>query len=297
MTTSPTHLKNGRLELAAAACALLQRVLVPLDGSALAERALPYARYLGRLCRSDLILTRVVAAHGHHDDPYESPLEAVMAAETYLERLADSYQAEYAVEYSVPCGDPASEIARVAEKRDARLIVMATGGWGGRRRLTGSVAHALLRCTPLPLLLIPATLERAGWEHGPRHILVALDGSPLAEHALPYAAALAAASHGRLTLERVVEPWPAAPEPARIDQARDYLARQAAPLRWRGLEVAIEVAVGPPAAELVAAAAQSDVVVLTLPSGEELDELLPGSVAESVIQAAVAPVLLVRPQP
>lgn len=300
MATLLTQPTDGP-ELADSGCTLLQRALVPLDGSALAERALPYARYLGHLCRADLILVRVAAARGPHGDPRDAPLEEIAAAETYLERLADSYQADYAVEYSVPCGDPASEIARVAAKRDAKVIVMATHGRGGLRQLLfGSVAHGVIHRTQLPLLLIPARLERTGWESGLRRILVALDGSALAERALPYAAALAAASHARLTLERVVEPplaWPAPlsePELTEVEQARDYLARQAAPLRQLGLDVMIEASVGASAARLTDAAARSDLIVLTTRVRPIIDQLLLGSVAESIVQAAAAPVLIVR---
>src|SRR6266516_4411000 len=210
--------------------AQLKRILVPLDGSELAERALPFARSLAHMVGGDLILARVANGRRPFGDPVEAQIEAAAEAEAYLERLADDRRAGCVAERSLPYGDPATEIARLAGERSADLIVMSTHGRSGlSRALVGSVADTLVRRTALPLLLVRAGLPLDRWEHGLRRILVPLDGSELAEAALPQA------SGARVTLLQVVgppapelQPYEVAGLPeddeALAEQARRYLA-------------------------------------------------------------------------
>jgi nucleotide-binding universal stress UspA family protein len=281
-----------------------KRILVPLDGSELAERALPFARSLAHLVGGNLILARV--ADGRR--PFGDPVEAQIEAEAYLERLADGRQAGCVAERSLPYGDPATEIARLAGERSVDLIVMSTHGRDGLgRALRGSVADTLVRTTQLPLLLVRAGLPLARWEHGLRRILVPLDGSELAEAALPRVAALARASGARVTLLQVV--GPPAPElrPSEVaglpeddealaERARRYLAGAAARLSEQGVGVETEVAFGWPAERIGAAAAEghADLIAMSTHARGGLDRLIVGSVADQVLRRAEVPVLLVR---
>jgi nucleotide-binding universal stress UspA family protein len=285
-----------------------RRILVPLDGSELAERALPFARSLAHLVGGNLILARVADGRRPFGDPVGAQIKAAAEAEAYLERLADGQRAGYVAERSLPYGDPATEIAKLAGERSADLIVMSTHGRSGLgRALLGSVADTLVRRTALPLLLVRAGLPLDRWEHGLRRILVPLDGSELAEAALPRVAALAQASGARVTLLQVVgpptpelQPYEVAVLPeddeALAEQARRYLAGAAARLSERGVGVESEVAFGWPAERIGAAAAEhhADLIAMSTHGRGGLDRLIVGSVADRVLRRAEVPVLLVR---
>ncbi|HEV8585846.1 MAG TPA: universal stress protein [Methylomirabilota bacterium] len=132
-------------------------VLVPLDGSRLAEGALATALGLAREGAA-LVLLRAVEAHGTpFADPAAAQVAAIREAEDYLAgvaaRLRDAGALE--VETSVWYGPPAEAIADAARYRKADLIVMSTHGRSGLGRLVlGSVAESVLRSTSTPILLL-----------------------------------------------------------------------------------------------------------------------------------------------
>jgi nucleotide-binding universal stress UspA family protein len=136
----------------------LETILVPLDGSPLAEVALAEATGLARDSGARLVLLRAVEA---------SPLlgSHLGAAEIRLVREAEEYLAATAacatsmgaknVSTSVWYGPAPSAIAEAARVNEASLIVMTTHGRSGLGRLIlGSVAEAVLRSTTAPILLL-----------------------------------------------------------------------------------------------------------------------------------------------
>lgn len=149
------------------------RILVPLDGSKLAERALPAAEELARLMRTPLHLVRVVdptqselSGYGIYksvlDEGASSALlaEEGAAAHAYLERMA-AREIEHGVGASseVRHGITAHEVVAMAQPGD--LIVMSTHGRGGLARwFLGSVAEEVVRRAPVPVLMIRAAAER-----------------------------------------------------------------------------------------------------------------------------------------
>src|SRR5919198_4901263 len=90
-----------------------KRLLVPLDGSPLAERALPFAQTLARTLGADLILVRAASPKLLQADQVEGQIKAGADAEAYFERLREAFRTDYGVEYSLPFGEPATEIANV----------------------------------------------------------------------------------------------------------------------------------------------------------------------------------------
>jgi nucleotide-binding universal stress UspA family protein len=138
----------------------VRTILVPLDGSILAESALPEAAELARQRGARLLLVRAAEAHVPVAvDPTESQVRVVQEAETYLAsvkaRLAATGITD--VETSVWYGPPAYAIVEAARLRHADLIVMTTHGRSGLGRLIlGSVAESVLRGTTTPILLLRA---------------------------------------------------------------------------------------------------------------------------------------------
>jgi nucleotide-binding universal stress UspA family protein len=155
---------------------MYERMLVPLDGSEVAEAILPFAEQVGGPLDAEVVLLRVI-------EPL-SPIElvasaGVVAPDTFTLRDMDAkqYLSEFQrrlskkglrVRTQVANGPPAKEILAATQAISADLIAMATHGRSGLGRvLLGSVAEAVLRASPVPVLLIRMTAktdERTG--HG-----------------------------------------------------------------------------------------------------------------------------------
>jgi nucleotide-binding universal stress UspA family protein len=302
-----------------------RRILVPLDGSALAEAILPHAVLVARYTRRTLTLLRVAVSPLMIDPlPGVMPrnnLEAAQAeeAQCYLaavaERLADTH---LPIECIVLVGDPATAIIEYAmQHADGLLIAMATHGrTGARRWVFGSVAERVLHTTPVPLLLVrppglggrspaPAAVPPADFY---QTILVPLDGSTLAEQALAPARSLAKALDAVLVLVGVVpasvEPKrtradaAAGPAPADATPLAQDLTQIARSLRAEGVPAESLVVAGHPAAGILQASEQigADLIIMATHGRSGLQQLWLGSVALKVVQGTTLPVLLVRAQ-
>lgn len=135
------------------------RILIPLDGSALAEAALTKAMELAEGAESlKVILLRSAEAHTFPGaDPTDAQVKVVREAEEYLATVADRLKREGItdVEPVVWYGSPAYSIVEGARLYNADLIVMSTHGRSGLGRLIlGSVAESVLRGTTTPILLV-----------------------------------------------------------------------------------------------------------------------------------------------
>lgn len=164
---------------------MFRRIVVPLDGSPLAEAVLPYVLTLAAGSDAEILLLSVVpwppvfavaeelqerSCPGDLDvdpDQLVYAIEAELAApeEARLQRYLD-HRAERlvtggsAVRTLVRIGDAATEIVRCAREERADAIAMSTHGRGGLDRLLhGSVAETVLRTTALPVLLVRPTPE------------------------------------------------------------------------------------------------------------------------------------------
>jgi nucleotide-binding universal stress UspA family protein len=145
----------------------LDKILVPLDGSPVAERALATAVDLAGTLDARILLLRAAQAHTLPGvDPTEAEVKVVREAETYLDeakaRLATSGAGD--VETAVWYGPAAVAIIEAAQFHHVSLIVMTTHGRTGIGRLIlGSVAESVLRGTATPILILRpdgAGLER-----------------------------------------------------------------------------------------------------------------------------------------
>lgn len=138
----------------------IDRLLVPLDGSPLAEQALTKALDVAEGGKTTLLLLRAAEASTWPGvDPTDEQIRVVQEAEEYLSAVQARLAAKgiRKVETSVWYGPPASAITEAARVADADLIVMTTHGRSGLGRLIlGSVAEAVLRGTSTPILLLRA---------------------------------------------------------------------------------------------------------------------------------------------
>jgi nucleotide-binding universal stress UspA family protein len=307
-----------------------QNILVPLDGSALAETVLPHAVRLAQATRRGLILLRVIPPPGLTDPlagaiattagAYDAWEADALAAREYLGSVVERLHIEeLPIQTVVLEGDPAATIVGyVQDQPEKLLLAMATHGRSGLGRwVFGSVAERVLHATPVPLLLVrppqagtPVPVEIAA---PCRRILVPLDGSPVAEQALPAAQQLAAALDATLFLTAVVPirddraaakvgvatpPLGPAQHAAR-EHLAEYLKRVAAGLTARGLRVETRVLYGHPAEAILRDSeyADADLIVMATHGRSGWQQLWLGSVALKVVQGTRRPVLLVRDQP
>jgi nucleotide-binding universal stress UspA family protein len=134
----------------------VRRVVVPLDGSANAERALPMAAFVARMFQSQVHLVTVNDQPSAGGLPTAGRAANFDAAGAYLERAAESIRApEIASSTETRSGAPAAELLAVIEPGD--LLIMTTHGRGAARRWQiGSVAEKLLRQASAPVVLIRA---------------------------------------------------------------------------------------------------------------------------------------------
>jgi nucleotide-binding universal stress UspA family protein len=291
---------------------MLSRILVPLDGTPTGEAALPYAEALAKRSAASLVLIHAVHAHGQHDLA-AGQLHALEAGEAYLESVAAQLkQRGVAAEIGMPYGAAETWIAEEIGLRNVELVVMATHDRGRPARwLHPSIAEAVVGQAGVPVLVTRAdarlTAERFAQTRPV--LLVPLDGSDLAEAALPVATELATWLGARLVLLRVAQastmvlPFEAGVPPfpdQTIEQiafdAGAYLKQIASRLP---AEFAVETVVrrGEPAAEISAAAEayQAASVVMATHGRTGVLRSLLGSVAGGVVHRGCAPVFLVRP--
>jgi nucleotide-binding universal stress UspA family protein len=152
--------------------AMLKHILIPLDGSLLAERAIESAK---AILRPQGKITFVTAIHDGHVPVPESHAEIAseripeIQLEAYLERMATNAKLNgYEAEYEIREGDPAATIAEAARVHGVEIIVMCTHGRSGLSRLfTGSVTSEVLNQTPCPVLVIPNRVRERVKEAAP----------------------------------------------------------------------------------------------------------------------------------
>jgi nucleotide-binding universal stress UspA family protein len=145
-------------------------ILVPLDGSPLAEHALPYAERLARATSAHLILCRALSATKLQP---EQIVAAVGDARAYVQGVADQLAGRGSiVETTIPWGEPGDEILEQVRSARADLVVMATHGRSGLGRwLYGSVADEVLRRASVPMFLVPPGSDEPWSDHHAPRIL------------------------------------------------------------------------------------------------------------------------------
>ena len=312
--------RPGRTQRSASAAispTTFRRLLVPLDGSALAEAVLPVAARLADACGATIVLLHVIEKNAptrvHGDRHLATPPEA----EDYLTRIADEQgrpgrDVERHV-HEVPAGNVAESIAFHAEEQRIDLIVLCTHGEGGIRDvLWGSIAQQVLQRSNRPVLLIRAESALLHPAFAPHTIIVPLDATVAAEAALPPATTLARCLDTGLRLVLVVptletintERTPTAtflPSGTRAlldvqeQQGKAYLERLAAQTRALGVPTVADVRRGEPVSELAGEtdAHPASLVVIATHGRAGLQAIWNPSVAAGLLTRTNAPILLV----
>lgn len=277
---------------------MYKKIVVPLDGSPLAEVALPYAEEIAGKMGSDIVLLTVLPSEepeeyqNHHTYTREIVDITKRQVEKYLE---DSGSNVIKVGTATRVGNPAEGILDYVDKGYMCLVVMATHGRSGVGRwAVGSIADKVVRATTRqPLLLI-----RAKGAHPDirakrilKKALIPLDGSTESEAVIPYFSEIAQSLQMELTLLRVIPKTNGT-----FASADAYLQDWCQRLEEKGTTVGYEVRVGAPADQIIDFADElaSDMVAMSTHGQTAVNLWTLGSVAQKVLLGGNTPLLLIR---
>jgi nucleotide-binding universal stress UspA family protein len=297
---------TGRME----SNTMFRQILVPLDGSPLAERVLPFAQVIATAGNTRLLLLRVVSpAESRPDgDATDDHSAALTEAEGYLRDVAQRLSPG-TTNWAVEKGEATDVLLDAIARRGIDLVAMSTHGRSGIGRwIYGSVADAVLRHSPVPVLLASSSMHLTRWRSDrPLRILVSLDLSPISETILEPACALADSLKAKLILASVAplllmpDPYGGGvvaydPDQDRAER-RTYLEGIAAKLQAPGRDVAVRDAFGLVDTTILDVAREegADMLALATHGSGGLTRLLMGSVATSIVQRSPVPLLIVRP--
>jgi nucleotide-binding universal stress UspA family protein len=291
-------------------------MLIPLDGSQVAEQVLPYARCLAKALTIPVDLLEVVdietlrllanPERGRYLDTLLS--EKMESSKSYLEAIAQTFQGTQ-VTCIVEKGNAEDAVIERAATDKGTLIVMATHGRSGIQRwVLGSVTDKVLHGSTNHLLLIRAhDQDKPVGEALLKKVIVPLDGSPVAETVLPYVIDLAK----KMSLEVVLVRAFALPASTADEyqtytdeliglieaEARDYLAEKMKEMKGKGLEnVSSVVNVGYGAEEIITLARKTpdNFIAMCTHGRSGVKRFVLGSVTDRVVRHSGDPVLIIR---
>ena len=298
---------------------MFQKILVPLDGSELAERALEPALALSRAAQGELLLLSVPylkhlfvqerAGYGMLL-PHQSMNHTRQELADYLQTVTEKHaQPDVLLHTMIDDGDEASVIVDTAAAEEIDLIVMSTHGRTGFSRwYLGSVAERVLQSAPCPVMIVREARPFS-------RILITLDGSPLSERALGPGFTLANCFDSAVTLLRVEQPEDIdhdfmadldALEQGLGSQVRDdlyyqterYLSRVAAQCQHLSSQKVQTMPLKGPIAKGILEAIEAeeiDLVVMSTHGRTGLRRWVFGSISEKIMRRAQCAVLIVRP--
>ena len=274
------------------------KIVVPLDGSRLAEVALPYAEELAAKTASEIILLSVLQSEETHEyqkhQSYATRIVNVTKrhVEKYLEK---SESRAINIGTATRAGNPAEGILDYVGKGTSKLIVVATHGRSGLSRwAVGSVADKVVRATTKqPLMLIRAKGSHPDIREKRilKKALVPLDGSITSEAVIPYIMEIAHSLQMEVTLLQVIPKTN-----HNYASAEDYLQSWCRKLVDNGIKAGYELSVGAAADQIIDLADELAIDVVAMSThGQTAIHLWPlGSVAQKVLLAGNTPLMLIR---
>jgi nucleotide-binding universal stress UspA family protein len=274
---------------------MLKKILLAMDGSENAERALPWIKRFAGPGKSQVVLFRAVDTEYLEREFIASELQD---ARNYLLRI------EKELNYSglptrmvVRQGKPAPEIVKAAVEEGCELILMTTrGGSKVQRWIMGGVTEQVLRISPIPVLPVRSRTGLPKQGHV-RRIIVPVDGSKLAEAVVPWVKKFAQFLKARLIFLHV---YPAGPYGmgSRAEETFDALRKRmvylVARLKEQGVKASFKLQRGDAADRILKFADRDDLVVTTTHGFGGFKRWVFGSVAEKLIHEAHIPILVYK---
>lgn len=292
---------------------MYKKMLVPLDGSPIAEEVLPFVKQIGDRLNLDVVYLHVC-------DHSESSMKFVWRA--YIHHVAELVKTKIPGRGEVIMGDPAGAIINYAEINNVDLMLIATHGQSGFLGwATGSTAHRVITTSKIPVVLIrPDAGKNQISQEWPKTVLMPLDGSALAESIIPHVETLE--QQGKVTLEvtlfKVCEPpdligdYPEASMPLTWEEhvkrataaaehtCGTYLDEVQQRLKAAGIHVRSEVILGNKdnvARNIIDYADKSnfDLIAMSTHGRSGISVWPYGHVVDNLVQAVSMPLFLIRP--
>lgn len=287
-------------------------LLLPMDGSELAEVVLPYAEELAGRMGSSIILMTVL-------EPGKE--QSRRMTQCYLNSFADDIKKGAARYLSAPGereivvttvikeGDPAEEILKYSEEEDVTQLMLATHGRTGLSRWAlGGVAFKIATASTRPVALFRAKGARPDIREKRilRQALVPLDGTKDGEAILPYIEELCSSLKADILLFHMMEINPNLTSLEALEQrqqreeaAKAYLTRIADRIKQRGINVTTEfrsVLAGDEAREIIKVSDEFnvDLVAMTTHAHTGLGRWMHDNIQQTVLTEGNTPLLLVR---
>ena len=293
----------------------LKNILVPLDGSQLAETVMPLASMLAELNHAKLILFHVIEQKPPSRVHGEPHITDEQEASTYLMKLSESLQGITVDQHvhSIAEKDVAASIVFHSKEMNVDLIVMCAHGQSGlQTRIFGNIAQKVLTVGEVPVLLLSPEKDHKVESFQCQCLLVPLDGDPEHEAGLEMAVKLAQVCQAKLHLVMVVPDLSKLPgEQAAsavllpnaaaamleldCEEAELYLIEQMGKLLDQNISVTGEVQRGDPAKQIAHSASEvrADMIVLGTHSKTAMDAFWSGSVTPKLATQTHLPLLLV----
>ncbi|MFC1979156.1 universal stress protein [Chloroflexota bacterium] len=294
---------------------MYDRILVPLDGSELAEVSLPYAEEFAVKMGSEITL--IYLSRSEKDPSFRNRKEylnkMLNSTKSEMNKLLEKSESETKIESAVIVGHAAEEIVKYADKEDMSLIVIATHGRSGIKQWAmGSVASKIITATRRPIMLIRAKEASPDIRNKGtiKKLLLTLDGSKESESILPHAIEIATYFKPEVVLFQAISlayPTYTADAFAYVtysDQqmdamkasALDYLAKTGAIFEEKGIKTAYEVRFGSTADEIINYADEigADFLAMTTHGRSGIGRWLFGSTTVRVMKGGNTNLFLVR---
>jgi len=293
---------------------MIRRVLIPLDGSGLAEQVILHLLRFITPDQTELLLMTALPSSSRPQIEatanFITPETAVTKDHKVREQLHGITQELGQIGFNVMerllSGAPAESILRLAEETFVDLIAMSTHGRTGlRRALLGSVADEVVCNARPPVFLAPAAITTQP-DSAPRSILLPLDGTSLAEAAIPVAQQFAQNTGATLSLIHIIKPNhpghgqqhdpESAAEQSSTQQTTSYLERIQLQLQLANVPSHYQIASGDPAEAIIRTmhTENSDLVVMSTHGRSGVERIIHGSVASQIIGNTPCPLLLIR---
>lgn len=290
---------------------MYKKMLVPLDGSPLAEKVLPYAKQIADSLNMGLVFLHVC----QHN-------ESEFMCKAYIDHVAELPGTKLKAMGEVIDGDPTKAIISYADGHDFDLVLLAThgqsgfGGW-----TTGRTVHKVITASKIPIMLVrPDMPEKPITHKWPKNILIPLDGSPMSESVFPYIEMLAQQGHLELevTLLKVCEPpdllsdypegimpltWEEHVKRAKTEtqnRCSSYLSESAKHLQASGIQIHSDVILGDKdnvAREIADYVNKKtlDLIAMSTHGRSGISEWPFGHVADKLVRTVSVPLFVVRP--
>jgi len=294
-------------------------VLVPLDGSDIAARAIPWAKAVAG-SDAEIILLEVtpvassVRAFGGQEIGSAATIQEgyrQMAEQQLDEAVSRWFDSDAKVSKAIAAGDPGEQILNVAAEKGAQLIVMSSHGRGAIGRfVSGSVADRVVRHAPVPVMIIGPGGEID--DHAQiKRIIAPIEDSELSRAALPIAGAISKLTKAPVTVITVIVPatdvsstFPGVlgtVPPMAFDNAQERMVEEATAvldsaidsLKSDGVEASGQVYSGTAAGSIMSTLQAGDVIVLSSHARQGLARWVIGSTSTKLIQNGQAPVVIV----